>query len=210
MVIKMTIEEICVLNMALDGKDIFALQSLRKIITSKMLLQSVKKQLIRKKLLENESSFTMKGVQVVKNMQDYKKARKYVKLGSVVIGVTDEENTVALIRHGMPQEYEFQTLDIRDGFSQLRSAYPFLQENTENHNCETTREVEYEKFQEQYALTFDDAIYLSTYSLEEKKMTDEIIFSSNGALCLYDRDSGILIEALSDVEKIVTERMSRQ
>lgn len=208
MVNEMRLEEIYVLNTALDGKNIFGLPSFSDIGGSKMMVQNVKEQMIRKGLLESESSFTMQGVKAVKYMEDYKNARKYVKLGSLVIGVKDDDTAVVLTRTGMPQEFGFQAMNLKESFAQLCMIYPFLIQKADKVVSEDKREIDYEELKETYGLTIDNAMYLSTYTVKDKETTDEIFFSADGAVCLYDRKAGVLAEPSTGIEEIIRERMA--
>jgi hypothetical protein len=204
----MNIEEIFVLNRALDGMDIFGLPSLKNVGGSEILINSVKKQLIDRGALESESSFTMDGVQLVKYIDDYKKARKYVKIDSVLIGIKDENTAVLILRKNIPIEYEFQKLNLKDFFNQLCEFYPFLIQKRKNTVEVIHQEIGYEEMKEAYAVNADNSLYLSTYTIDKNKFTDEVFFSVDGILFLYNRKSKILTTPFYDAEKLIHERIA--
>ena len=205
---EMNIEEIYVLNRALDGKDIFGLPAFHNMGSSNMLIKSVKNQLIRKGLLENESAFTMEGVQLVKLMDDYKKSCKYVKIGSILIGIKNEKTATVLLRKGIPVEYEFNILNLSDCHSHLSDYYPFLIPNKKAKTDETRSEIDYEDLVEAYSLTAVNALYISTYTVEDKKTTDEILFSTSEGVGLYDRKTQILVDNFCCTEDLIRERIA--
>lgn len=206
---EMTLEEIYVLNRALDGRDIFGLPSFREIGGSEMMIHSVKEQLIRKGLLESESSFTMKGVQAVKHMEDYKNAQKYIQLGSLFIGIKkDQDTAISLVRRGIPQEFEFQALNTGDSFTQLCAIYPFLSQKTKEPEAANEYEMKYEELIEFYGLTIDNTLYLATYTAEGEGLTDEIFFPAEDRVCLYDRKTDTVTRPFTGTEKIIQERMA--
>lgn len=173
-----------------------------------MLIQTVKRQLIKRGMLESESALSMEGVQIVKYIDDFKKAVKYVKLGSILIGIKDKKTAVLLLRKGIPVEYEFQALNLDDFYPQLCEFYSFLKVKQENSTEVRSQEIGYEELQEVYGLSADNTLYLSTYKIEDKRTTDEIFFSVDRELFFYDRKTGLLLYPFSDAEKLIRERVA--
>jgi len=204
----MKIEELMVLNMAINGKDVFGLPSFDSVGKSEMLIQSIKNELIRKGILESETSFTMKGIRYVKNMKDYKEAKKYVLLGPVLFGVINKKHAIALEIKDNASGYEFQPVLTKEGYVQLCEIYPFLKTGKQKKAEPFERKISFKELKEAYEIRKDSTISISTFSSEGIKLADEIIFSAKDGLCFYDRISETLIEQFSDTEMIIRERMS--
>lgn len=203
----MTVEEIYVLNSALDGEDIFGLSSFSEIGASKMMFGSVNEQLIRKELLETESSLTMQGVQMVKTLDDYKKSKKYLKLGTLIIGLSEDDVAVALISSGDPVEYEFQYVSMEDGYDHICKVYPFLSMKP---GGISEREIDYEELIKEQAVSPENILKLSTYSGRGKEETAEVFFSADDKLYLYNEMTKLLEEPFFETMKVIQERMALQ
>ena len=204
----MTVSELMVLNMALDGKDIFGFPSFESTGKSELLIQSVKKALIEKGMLENETSFTMEGVRYVKWMKDYKEAKKYVSLGIVILGVSEDKKTIMLESAGDPAEYEFRPADISECFQQISNLYHFLKINSKKTGKAISQDIRYEDLMDKYALDHRNALFISTYDQKGAVVSDEIFFLNDKGLCYYDCIVGTLTEKYKEAEKIIRERMA--
>jgi hypothetical protein len=204
----MTVPELMVLNMALDGKDIFGLPSFDSTGKSELLINSVKEVLIEKEILNTETAFTMKGVRYVKNMKDYKEAKKYVLLGPVLFGVIDAEKAIVLETGNYISGFEFHPVKTKDIFEQISGIYPFLKQGNKKKGELIEKKISYKELKEAYGLSDNKALHLSTYAPDGIKLADEIIFSAKGELCFYDCTTGSLTEHFGEAEMIINERMS--
>ncbi len=209
--INMNLREIYVLNLALDQKNIFMLPDFGELNMSNLLVDAVSEVLVRKGLLESENTFTSEGMKITKRILDYKKATKYVKLGSLVIGYCNRENGVVLKRY-QQDDYAFERIDLKDQFHQLCIAYPFLQQKSGKSPTSalpTQMQMTFSDVVQKYALTIDNCAYLSTFTVEKRHCTNEIIFSQSENLYVYDRDSQYLKQTTTlALHKLLQERMA--
>jgi len=211
----MNIKEIYVLNTALDGKQIVYLPDFSKLHMSVILINSVKEHLVYKGLLESVGAFTMEGVKIVKRMEDFKQAKKYIKLGALVIGLINENEGVLLKYIPGKEDYSFERIDMTNRVSNLTAAYPFLTELRPSQNPANPESLTLEEIQERFHPGIDNSIYLSTMDLNEDTavngggITNEIIFDFEGSIYLYDQDAGLLFsKGRDEILTLIKERMT--
>jgi hypothetical protein len=211
----MNIKEIYVLNTALDGKQIFYLPDFDKLHMSDLLLDDVKELMVEKGLLESASSLTMEGVKITKRMEDFKKAKKYIKLGPLVIGIKDKNEGVLLKYIPEYGDYSFERIDLAGGALNLIKSYSFLQEAVNYPESREPKRLTIEEVQNKYDLDIYNCIYLSTIELRnakeagEVRVTNEMIFTFERNLYLYDRDSELLLRKGHDeILILMEERMT--
>jgi len=202
----MTVEEIYVLNRALDGADIFGLPAFKNIGMSNLLVKEVKKRLIEMKILESESTFTMNGMQTVKRMSDYKEAQKYVKLNGLILGITVDDLAIALVKEKVEKrlDYKFVPTDISDCYSQLCSRFPFLLKATASGQSRSMSHVDLRK---EFDISGENAIRISTYSSKGKCESDEVLFQHEGQLYLYDETTNEIANSFDNSESRIIERL---
>lgn len=211
----MNIKEIYVLNTALDGKQIFYLPDFSKLHLSNILIDDVKELMIEKGLLESASSLTMEGVKIAKRMEDFKNAKKYIKLGPLVIGIKDEHEGVLLKHIPEYEDYSFERIDLTDSALNITESYPFLHETDSSPADIEPEKLTLEEVQKRFNLDIENCVYLSTMNLEgakevsEVNITNEMIFAFEGNLYLYDRGTGLLFrKGKNEILQLIQERMA--
>ena len=207
--ILMNIKEIYVLNRALDGKDIYPLPSFKDLNMSEILVTSVKDSLIEQGLLENHESFTMEGVRITKRISDYKKAKKYVRINDMVIGILDDDLGVLLQKSYLDESYIFELISISDSVGQLLKSHPFLQQSVKEQTNQE-REMEFDELSKAFVLRPSNMFNVATQDNENKKnVTDELYFSSNDQLYIYDCEKKILYsKSQLEIQEALKERMA--
>ncbi len=181
------------MNLALDGGDIFTLPSFTTVHMTKILADTIYGDLVQKGFMQDPSTFTMEGVMCLKKVDDFKKATKYVKIGSLVIGIYKDEFAISLFWNQLNNEFDFRRIQLNDVVKQLSSTYPFLcLENSEMETAILNRQITFNDLIEKYSLKYDNTIYLSTLDViklrEQKKdmVTNEIIFYCYNSCYYYD------------------------
>lgn len=181
------------MNLALDEGDIFMLPSFTTVHMTKILADAIYGDLVKKGFMQDPSTFTMEGVTYLKKVDDYKKAMKYVKIGSVVIGIYKEEFAISLFWNQLNNEFDFSRIQLNDVVKQLSYTYPFLcLDNSEKDTTILDGQITFNTLIEKYSLKYDNTIYLSTLDVvklrEQKKdmVTNEIIFYCYNSCYYYD------------------------
>lgn len=228
--ITMNIQEIIILNTALDGKQISFLPDFEKHRISSFLAGDVYSALITKEILEDKSTLTKQGAYLVKRISDFKEARKYVKLGSIVIAFKDSDSGVVLKHIPQKKQYYFERLNLKDSLKGLMEEYPFLrsdstvvndnevEEGSASIGCDSVSDEEgigalsFEDLAETYDLNFRNSIFISSFDKsveEDSKVTNEVIFQSGNTLYLYDRDTKALaIKKANELQELLSRRLS--
>ncbi len=187
------LNELYLLNLALDGRDIFMLPKFTNVHMTNLLGSSVYSALVAKGLMQDSENFTQEGAVFFKKVEQYKNAIKYVKIGPIIIGLYHESYAIALITDENTNSYNFKRIKYDNLIEQLYPAYPFL--NT-NHNSvsysELNNPISYYELKNRYSFKLDNALYLSTLDmklLREKKkdmVTNELLFHTEGMTYCYD------------------------
>jgi transcription termination factor NusB len=187
----MNIYEIYVLNSALDGKDIFALPSLAKLNISSFIIDDIKNVLIKKGLLESESTFTEDGIRLTNRLRLFKQAEKHIQIGDISMGVLDKNESIILLYNPLLEDYKIEVMDSTEMTSQLVSFYSFLvSEGTDVIVIEEEVKMTKEEFNEAYPL--DDEGHFHMLMQDKDKKRDEIYFTSDGKYYVYDSIKGLL------------------
>lgn len=201
----MNINEVYLISNLLDEKPIFSLQPPPK---SKLLYNSAISSMIKKGLLENAESFTDKGVAIAKRIAEFKTAQKYIKIGLITIGLIDEKQAIFLIRDPFVCDYKFSRIDMSHGIDQMINGYDFLKNANESQSSEEKIDICEKEVFEKYQLGYGNCIYLSTLTLETN-VTNELIFTLDGQVYLYDRDAHCLSKKnLMQIEELFRERLA--
>ena len=198
----MTLGEVCILNRALDGKDIHSMPGFAILDMSGIAASKYKNSLIGKGLLETHSSFTEKGLQTTKLIRDYKNAKKYITVMGFVLGTVDDSSAVALSRDD--NGYAFTLVDIEGSVKQLGGAYKFL-------SLDAPYEVE------ECPFWFDEVIQMykpdidNSFSIMTEKgndVTHEAFFTDGESILVYDFKRKMLRQMGSgSVKELLMERM---
>lgn len=225
----MNLQEIIFLNTALDGKQISFLPDFEKHRMSKFYSDDVINALISKEIMEDKSTLTKQGAYLVKRVYDFKRAKKYVKLGSIVIAFTCSDSGVVLKHIPQKKQYYFERIEMKDNLGDLNEEYPFLRKNSNSEDdCAKNKEpllqdndssveeknyesISYEDLVETYNLGFHNTIIISSFEKleEELKVTNEVIFQSDNKLYFYDRDTQALaVKRANDLQELLSRRLS--
>lgn len=124
----MTINELMVLNRGIDNKKIVGVpEGIPIDITSdsKKIIET-KSQLIQNGILENYDTFTIKGALIFSRLIDYKKAKKYVCIQGMWIGILDKNKSV-VIQKKETDSYHFESIETDSIEKYLFQKYQFLQ-----------------------------------------------------------------------------------
>lgn len=209
------LNELYILNLVLDGNDIFNIPSFNEVCMNALIADSVYKALNEKSLIVDSSILTIAGTELVKKISDYKKAKKYVQVGHLTLGIYKENFAIALIRKIRGCEFDFRRIKISDISNQISSSYPFL-DNDNSSPCESdnNEKLSYEELITKYSLNDDNAIYLSTLDVDILKVkkkdfaTNEIIFWYDGYFYYYNRNQQSLFSCTRlKIMQILEERV---
>ena len=200
----MTLNEIYVLNRAIDGAEIYALPKLN-IPLSNLLISSIKDRLIEKRILNTHKSFTDEGIRLTQRIRLYKTAVKYISINRITIGLQDENNGVALIYNPYFNSYAFDRIFSEDIFSDLTGAYAFLLEDGEA-VIEQEENIEFNLLKERHHIDCKNSLILKTKSKDAE--THEELYFTNNQFYLYDHIRKILMQKSKEkLIDIIRERM---
>ncbi|MCL2253283.1 MAG: DUF5081 family protein [Lachnospiraceae bacterium] len=199
----MTLKEIYVLNDILDRQDIYSLPSFSSLNMTEELLNVAKDSLIKKKLLKNRDEFMEKGALITKMLMEYKKAKKYIQILSLSIGILDNEKAV-MISQLDEDDYDFTVIDIKKSTTQFLEVFTFLNKAKSSKTL-TEIKIPPEKLKEEYR--YNEFFSLKTE--DEKNRTDEICFLANNQLYIYDyRKDTLYPTSYGDAVKLIIERLA--
>lgn len=198
----MTLEQVYVLNRALDGKDIYSIPTFAGLEMTEMSIQLVKDTLVENGILLSHSSFSTKGLELTKNIFDYKNARKYIEILDLVLGIIDDKKAVML--EAVKNNYTFTLINIVDSLKQLSSVYEFLSLDTQNTGCSPVGPAE---LLSEYKLNSKNSFNFMT--IQNDKKTTEIYFSDGSSIFVYDCDDQLLYQKnADDIKQLLRERMA--
>jgi hypothetical protein len=100
-------------------------------------------------------------------------------------------------------------ISISDSVGQLLKSYPFLKQSA-GEQTDQERKIEFDELSETFALKPSNMFNVATQDNENKKnVTDELYFSSNGQLYIYDCGKKILYSKnQSEIQETLKERMA--
>lgn len=204
----MNLKEIYFLNLALDSKQIFALPEFINIGMTNLITHAVIEKLVAQEILIDKDNFSKKGIKIVKRIYDFKKSKKYIKVGNLVFGLR-EDNSAVLLKHNLiVNDYSFERIDMKNCIPQFIDEYPFLNSSTLIIAKEKTEHITYEKVKNKYKLDIDNCLYISSYIVDGTIITDEMVFYYDERLYLYNRRKEILEEKDGmQIRKLIVERM---
>lgn len=204
----MNVKEIYILNLALGGNQIFSLPNFSDVKISNLLASAVIDSLIAKNILIDNETFSEKGLKIAKRIDDFKKSSKYVKFGSFIFGLLDNNSAVLLTRNFSGDKFDFRRIDMTDVVSKLAEEYPFIHSDDSEKIDSSSKNIAYDELISKYDLNVDNSIYLSTFIVEDSSTTDEIIFYNNNKIYLYDRKSNSLEQKnSSEIIDLLKERL---
>lgn len=203
----MKLNEIYVLNRALDGAEIYALPKLDTPL-SNFLIGSVKDGLIRKRILKTYKSFTDEGIRLTQKINLYKAAVKYISINHLTIGLLDENKGVSLYYNSYFDSYIFEMISSEDITSSLVGAYAFLQKEVETVDGVDEQEeiINPDVLKERYHIERENCLILKTKSKDSQ--THEKLFFTNNQFHLYNYMNETLIRKTKEsLLKIIMERV---
>lgn len=204
----MNVKEIYILNLALGGSQIFSLPNFSEIKISNLLASAVIDSLIAKNILVDNETFSEKGLKIARRIDDFKKSSKYIKFGSFIFGLLDNNSAVLLTRNFSGDKFDFRRIDMTDVVSKLAEEYPFIHSDDSEKIDSSSKNIAYDELISKYDLNVDNSIYLSTFIVEDSVTTDEIIFYNDNKIYLYDRKSNSLEQKnSSEIIDLLKERL---
>ena len=198
----MTLEQVYILNSAIDGKDVYSLPSISGLDMPGVSVAKHKDSLIKEGLLETHSSFTDEGVKVVKDIRDYKGAKKYITILGMAIGIVDDKKSVALKYSG--DGYSFTPVDTKDVVGQVFDVYRFL--SLDSAEMAEGIPFEFGEVIQKYRPGRENSFSIKTEG--DAGVTHEVFFSDGKGIFVYDFIEKLLRQKSSEgVKKLLSERM---
>lgn len=191
------IKELYLLNLVLDKRDFFAVPDLKTVKMSPLLAENVCNSLIKKGILQNADTFTKKGAALVKCMSDYKSSVKYVKVGTLVIGIYEQNRGIALRYHPFMQQYFFTRVQLDFSEEKLIEEYPFLAKENRG-NAMPEQKITYDELKADINFKYDSSVMLSSFELEKandnfkKAVKNQLLFYYEGNHYCFDFESEML------------------
>jgi hypothetical protein len=214
----MNINEIYILNSAIDGVDVPFLPPLASLAMSSQLGEAVKSGLIQKGILESETSFATEGVRLTYRLKKYKEAEKYVKIGSAIFGLLSDKEGILILQNALSGQYKIERIDTSAAVDQLREVYAFLRAADDAPSINSGREkgvsqgksdaksLSTATFQKRYDLQSYEHFHIITKKADAE--TDEICFQAEMRRYIYDCISETLSEiSLEHLLETLEERM---
>ncbi len=178
----MNINELYMLNRALDGKDILFLTTYKSLNISALMTDAVKERMIRKGLLSKCNEFSEHGLILTNRLLKYKQARKHIKLNHLFIGIINEKESVLIQWYPFLLEYTINMINSMMITSQIVESYDFLSREALKCN-HVLKECTLEELTDTYNLS-SDFFHLGTQSMGNN--TAEIYFRFEDKLFVYD------------------------
>lgn len=208
-----SINEIYLLNLILDKKDIFPLLSLQDVAMPTILLENEYKSLINKEILYDEKTLTKKGAKLVKCIQDYKNSIKYAKIGTLIVGLYEKEKGIALLIDLIHGLYSFKRINVNLDAMEIIKVVPFLN-NYDNGESGFVEKISYDDLNQKIRFKRENSVFLSTFDKKiadfslERAITNEIIFYYKNSFYIYNRQSEeLFIRKREDCINILKERL---
>lgn len=208
----MTLNELYVLNSAIDGQDIYSIPAFSKNKLSQMSIDLIKDSMIEKGYLDNINTLTSQGATQVRRIEQFKNAFKYITILNLVIGCIDEEKGI-LLRLNNESGYQFSPISIKEVINTLAEVFPDLlgdndneQEDEKNITC---KYVNPRQLLIDYPVKAETSFTLKIfYKNNTCANTNELFFESNRKKYYYDCDNHILREkSFKDLRDIICERI---
>lgn len=206
----MTLDELYVINLAIDERPIISVPELTGKNMSLLVIDSIKESMIEKGFLEDTNALTPYGTKIAKRVLDYKNAEKYIKVGIVSIGILDSNTGISLIRYP-GGDVEFFRTDVSVFVDSLIEAYPFISEKpgiSEKGSISCT----YNEILGKYNINAKNSVFISSLkaSQNEQKvyLTDDVFFYDTGQHFYYNRNCRELYRVIPDnIVELLSERL---
>lgn len=206
-------KELCLFNTILDKGDFWGIPGLQNIKISPLLSEPIYESLIRKGYLSDKKHFTSEGAKLLKCISEYKSAKRYVRIGSVIFAVYNSDYAISLIQNPICEEYDFIRVSSHIDIVFLEEEFAFLQHETSK-EIVNAQSITFEELEERLALRHDNSVFISSFDVEEarkdinKAIRNEVFFWDNGQFYCFNRDENMLYCCnKEDIFSKITERM---
>lgn len=195
--IHITLDELYILNMALDRRDFFSVPSLRSRTMPSLFSEQVYVSLIKKGLLMDKNTLSKEGTMLVKRMEDYKNSLKYIKIGALTIGLYQKNFGIALMENPVDKTYSFARMNMKFEDLKLNKMYVFLDKENEKEPV-LNGSIKFDTLQEKVDFKLDNAIFLSTLDMRKaasdikSAIINEVLFYYEGHHYRYDRNKELI------------------
>lgn len=120
--------ELYYLNRALDGSSIYGINLIESLISNQENGGSPRESLIKKHILEDNEDLNEKSFNIIRNLENYKKAEKHILLNDIVVSIDDTKYVTFLKKH-KKEQFTFERLTKSYMVYTIIAAYPFLGED---------------------------------------------------------------------------------
>lgn len=183
----MTLDEIYILNSALDGEDIIGLPSFGMLRNKKGMFGGIdilKASLINKGILEDENKFTDQGIVETKKLSLYKTASRYVTLQGVTIAIHGL-NGIMLCKE--ENGYNFTVVNPKETYEEMLELYPFINDNSPDEEADGSyKAMEGRELYNLYYMKSKSGFAVQLKSVEEN--CTELYFTYNNEIYRYSCD----------------------
>lgn len=214
----MNYNELYILNLALDGKDICGIDKFSQNPKTSIEIDYIKKQMIKKGYLEDLNTFADIGVTEVEKLKLYKNGKKYVTIFHLVLSLSEDGYGIMLEKKG-EDDFEFTFSNQKEIIPVLCSIYPHILGEQIEKNITIEEEGKYEPFINkldnisardllfQFKINGTSSFSITTETLN-KMVSKELYFASDDRVYCYDCLDTILYEKnKADILKQVKERL---
>jgi len=206
----MLIQELCYLNLVLDGQDMFGVKPFSEVRLSPLLARSVAASLTEKGILADPSSFTVSGAKLMRTLIRYKQAVRYVMLGSIYLGLQPDGTAVRLRLMPDGEDLDFRHFDVSDPVGLVTGCWPELFDGT-GYAANPQKLPAPHEVLDGIKCPSRHTMRIVTLRMEEGApvKTDEVFFLHEGYLCLYDFENRYILRPSRELAvAIITERMA--
>jgi len=200
----MTIQEIFVLNNAIDGKEICFMPELSGLNMPQPLFDTVKDLLIKQGILRNHNEFTEEGMNFAEMLLSYKEAKKFIKILSLSIGIISNEKAIIINQVG-ENNYYLSLIDIKEIADQFLEVFDFLG-NAKNSETLSEIKIRPRKMEKEYANNE------GSFRFETKNnimSSDDMCFLQQKQLYIYDYKKHVLSPmSYRDAISLIRERLT--
>lgn len=157
----LTVQEIFYLNAALEGKEIHGFsynKTMVELLKQGKTFEDVRTGLIKKEYLDKEGNLNIDSYEVIRNLDIYKKAEKYITINKI-FGAMDKSDFITFFQEADNDEYNFKKTTKELLILAMVKEFEFLREYREVDECETS--ISFEEITEKLAAkSLSEAIYV--------------------------------------------------
>lgn len=203
----MKLQEICIINDALDGEDIFGLPAFNAAKMPLVRIRQIKEGLIEKGICEDFKSLSPEGERIVKTIMRYKSVDKYLQLGAVTLGIIDSVAAVMLQYSPKEEEYDFAIVSIADMPYLVAGAYPFVRGEVHTAKLEKAR-LSAKEFEGRFTLNYTNSFSINVWQ-SGIETSSEVFFQHDRTLYIYNRQNLILCsKTAAEMREALAARMA--